>query len=432
MRILIVTSYFPPLNSIASLRPYSWAQYWPAAGRDVTVITPYRSEEPSTALTMSLSGFKILKTPPIPWLEKLKSDYRQHDPDPVKPDSLFHRTLRRAFATIRQRKGILAGSHMPDFTDLWVPQAMKTLRDARPWDIVVTTAPPFSVHRLGYKIKRAGLAKYWIADFRDLIVDSPITPGLWPFSTLERWLERRYMRHIDLTTTVSDGLATSLLSNYPKAQVRVIENGYEPADMQQLSTRSAFPQDNQFRLVYLGTIYPGKRDPSLLFQAIKEISQDDTQRHLLDRLEVLFYGPEMGDVPDLIARYQVDQWVIVKGFVKREESLRIQRDADALLFISWSDPTVEGILTGKLFEYLSCGTPIVAIGGPRPDIAEKLIIDTEAGEVLGTDISAIRQYLVTKLASREKTDKEPRHTKLQAYTRQALAEKMLAMFPLEE
>ena len=37
MNILIVSHYFPPGNSIAALRPYSWAKYWSRMGHQVTV-----------------------------------------------------------------------------------------------------------------------------------------------------------------------------------------------------------------------------------------------------------------------------------------------------------------------------------------------------------------------------------------------------------
>ncbi|RMG05815.1 MAG: hypothetical protein D6735_04915 [Acidobacteria bacterium] len=38
-KILIVTAFFPPQNSIASLRSYSWAKYWSQSGYNVTVLT---------------------------------------------------------------------------------------------------------------------------------------------------------------------------------------------------------------------------------------------------------------------------------------------------------------------------------------------------------------------------------------------------------
>jgi hypothetical protein len=170
MRILIVSSFFPPLNSIASHRPYSWAKYWSRAGHEVSVLTPTRNIDSRQALHCNLDGFQILTTLPKPWLDRLRKQYNE-----VRQPNASHglrQMLNQAFHSFRQRTGIFAGSHFPDFSDMWVPQAMKCIRQHPTWDVVVSTAPPFSVHRLGYKIKKEGLAKRWIADFRDLIVDS--------------------------------------------------------------------------------------------------------------------------------------------------------------------------------------------------------------------------------------------------------------------
>ena len=70
MKILIVTAFFPPQNSIASLRPYSWAKYWSRAGHDVTVLTVPKKASPSDS-PMPTDGFKLLEVP-IPGLGFLR------------------------------------------------------------------------------------------------------------------------------------------------------------------------------------------------------------------------------------------------------------------------------------------------------------------------------------------------------------------------
>ena len=62
MKILIVSTFFPPQNSIASLRPYSWAKWWSRAGHDVTVLTTEK-EEWANNLNLDCSGFTVIKTP---------------------------------------------------------------------------------------------------------------------------------------------------------------------------------------------------------------------------------------------------------------------------------------------------------------------------------------------------------------------------------
>ena len=59
MKILIVSTYFPPANSIASLRPYSWAKWWSRAGHDITVLTTEKDKR-SNDFKLDCKGFKIL------------------------------------------------------------------------------------------------------------------------------------------------------------------------------------------------------------------------------------------------------------------------------------------------------------------------------------------------------------------------------------
>ena len=65
MKILIVSYYFPPQNSIASLRPYSWAKWWSRAGHDVTVLT-IEKKILKNNLNLDCSMFKLIEVPHTP------------------------------------------------------------------------------------------------------------------------------------------------------------------------------------------------------------------------------------------------------------------------------------------------------------------------------------------------------------------------------
>ena len=60
MKILIISDYFPPLNSIASLRPYSWAKFWSKMGHDVTVLTTQKYKKEND-LNFECSSFEIIE-----------------------------------------------------------------------------------------------------------------------------------------------------------------------------------------------------------------------------------------------------------------------------------------------------------------------------------------------------------------------------------
>lgn len=59
-KILIITHYFPPINAIASHRPYSWAKYWSRMGNDITVLTT-KKEPKSNDLNLDCSFFKVIE-----------------------------------------------------------------------------------------------------------------------------------------------------------------------------------------------------------------------------------------------------------------------------------------------------------------------------------------------------------------------------------
>ncbi len=80
----------------------------------------------------------------------------------------------------------------------------------QPWDLVVSTGGPYSVHRIGLAVKRKRPETKWVVDWRDLWVDNHIYPGL-PFLNLyEKVLETKFHRAADMITTVSEPLAEVL------------------------------------------------------------------------------------------------------------------------------------------------------------------------------------------------------------------------------
>ena len=59
---------------------------------------------------------------------------------------------------------------------------------------------------------------------------------------------------------------------------------------------------------------------------------------------------------------------------------------------NWEDKTQKGAYTGKIFEYLAARRPILAIGGQRGDVVERLLLETKAG-VFVPEIADIKNYL---------------------------------------
>lgn len=421
MRILIIATFFPPLNSIASLRPYSWAKCWSKAGHDVTVLTMQKPSQPATDLHMPNTGFRVVEVPQPRFLQALKKDYQDTRQAAKKP-SVIKRGLIHLYDYLRYKRGLFHSCRMPDFADFWIRRAGKVAEELGPWDLVVSTAGPYAVHIIAEKLKKRGIAKRWIADYRDNWSSNHIYPGLFPFSWIESILEKRLMRAADVITATSAPFAAKMQSGYDcKARVQVIENGFDPDDFASLPPSSIFPNDGKFRIVYTGTIYPGKQDPSAFFQAVSELPLDQREH-----LEILFVGHQLEHLSELVSRHGIERNIRTLGFVSREDALRMQRDAHLLLFIVWKNLSERGVYSGKIYEYLFSGTKIMAVGAEGMDDSQSLIVESGAGVALH-NTSQMKDYLIAQLS---RGRKEPFHADPQVlakFNRQALAQKLLLL-----
>jgi glycosyltransferase involved in cell wall biosynthesis len=440
MKILIVTAYFPPQNAIASLRPYSWAKYWSRAGHEVEVLTMAKKRT-FNDLRSPLNGFAVhkLRLPALSRImqsERLRRafhDTREPRNGPVRqPKAIVAlrwvvRDLAESIRSCLERYGIFIGARLPRLEDLWIPRALQWARP-RGWDAIVSTSGPYLVHLVAHQLKRKGRARVWIADYRDLWTGNPYAPGLFPFSLLEEWLERKALRHCDAITTVSGPLAGALSARNPRKKVHVVENGFDSDDHNSIDASPAFPSNGKLRLVYTGTIIPRKRDPSPLFKALSSLRELPGGYSRLSRLEVVFAGLKTGYLSSKVRHFALDGTVTLFGTLSRDVALRMQRDADVLLLLESMQPGAEGVLTGKIFEYLHCKAPIWGIGISEESEAGKLIMSARAGIVFGTDSKRIMKALVELTDDRsERITKEVKSEILRRYDRGFLANRMLSI-----
>lgn len=430
MKILIISTFFPPLNSIASLRPYSWAKDWSALGHEVTVLTMKKESKNSFDLIKPLDGFNVIEVDAPSFLRRLKRTYhnaQEGQREKYSPMKGIKRLFTKTFQTLRYKFGIFNACRMPDFSDLWIKPALHAIENKGPWDMIVSTSGPYSVHLIAHKIKKTQHSPlYWIADYRDPWSCNHIYPGLFPFNLIEKTLERHILKSADQVTTVSTPLAKVLSKHLKLSNVTAIENGYSPEELEKLPD-TVFPDDEIFRIVYTGTVYLGKEDPSPLFEAIKSMSQNHETSALINTLQVIFVGPENSELERLIADYKLERWVTLQGLMPREIAMAMQRDADALLFLPWTDSKIDGILTGKIFEYLSSGTPIMAVGGKKLEVAQSLILEAKAGTILQTP-QEIESYLKKKLRRDEEKKYHLDENILKRYDRKHLSQRMLELY----
>ena len=374
MKVLLVTLYFPPAGGGGVQRPLKLAQYLPALGIETHVLAP-------SGLNWIHEDAE-LRAPTQAWVHRA----RYLGPKGRKPAEELHGTQGLERARVQAS---LAGRRLlvPDESVTWnltaIPAAIRIAR-RHGIDAVLTTSPPGSVHLVGAAVKRATGAR-WLADLRDSIVAHPHRRGESAAVRLKErtagGVARLVARSADAVSCVSEAIAEEVRGLEPRGPVVTIPNGCDFDDFAGLDYRPG----ERFRITHTGSFF-GKRDPRPFLQALHDSGLDAVARFLGDfRSSDREWAAELGlgDRLELIP------------YAPRVESLELQRDSDALLLlIPEAGGRGKGVLSGKVFEYLASGRPILA-AVPPDGAAAKLIRETGAGVVVPPDdVDALKAALV--------------------------------------
>ena len=265
----------------------------------------------------------------------------------------------------------------------WIPFALpRALALARRehFDCVITSSPPQSAHLIGLALQRRGTP--WVADLRDGWSFEPggerFPPGR--RRAADRMLEEAVLARADAAVGVTPPIGDDLRARVNPRGV-TITNGFDPDEMAVAAEAAAeAPVDPaRFTIAYTGTLAYGGTSAQPLMDAVRMIREGDPVA--ASRLEVVFAGPMSStDLAELQAP-DLHGSVRVLGAVSRTESLGLQRAADALLlFVDGRRPS---IATGKLYEYLFSGRPILVLG--EGSVAARIVSEVGAGLVVRAD-----------------------------------------------
>jgi glycosyltransferase involved in cell wall biosynthesis len=190
-----------------------------------------------------------------------------------------------------------------------------------------------------------------------------------------------------------------------------VPNGWDP-DSAPPAQVAVPPEDGSIRLVYTGTLSGGGgRDPAALMHALRAVSGEIGAQ----QLRFLHAGRLRADEQAAVDRAGVADVVQHLGTLDRAGALALQRSADALLLLTSRN---SGEATGKLFEYLFAGRPIVALA--ENSEAARIVQETNTGiTVPPDDVEAIADAL-RKVVSGELTRQyAPRNLEQYEYPRPA-------------
>jgi glycosyltransferase involved in cell wall biosynthesis len=356
------------MSAIGGIRLYGLAKYLPEYGWNPTVLTPVSSEGPDPR-------FHVIQTP---YDDAITLWKKRIGLNPKKSlNEQFSVTRPKNHPSIMDCLAYLPSEIIlyPDEKKGWYKHAIQTgdkfLRSERV-DAILSSSYPVTCHL----IAEAFAEKYhipWIADLRDLWTQNPYSNHCALRKFVEKRLELRTLAKASALVTVSKPLADDLGRLHTNKPVYVITNGFDPTD----ACFDPPELTEKFTITYTGALYNGKRDPSMLFEALKNLIRNGIIEP--NRVEVRFFGSQDLWLFDVIRDANLDSIVKIFGFIPREKALQMQRESQLLLLLLWKNPQERGVYTGKVFEYLAAGRPIIALGGPEESVVKDLINETQAG-----------------------------------------------------
>jgi hypothetical protein len=386
MKILIIAYSFPPYNSMGAVRVGKIAKYLNSFGHEVRVITA-KNQPLRADLPIEVPINQIIQTN---WINMNKlPEMLIGGKDKVATNGYEIRLKNKSNHLKKFLKSIVKTYKLflnyPDNRIGWLPYAKKSGNDLiEKWkpDIIYTSSLPFTSALVGsYLSKKYNIP--WIAEFRDLWFDNPYnnTPS-WR-KKIDQKLETNVLKNASGIITVTQGMKLKL-QNKTHVPSEVVYNGFDVTDINNIEINNT--KNDKLSIVYTGIIYEGKRDPSSLFRALTKLQEEDRKL-----VEVKFYGKYMNSVSTLVEQYELSDIVSINPSVPYNEALAIQANADILLLLSWNDKREEGVIPGKVFEYIGAKKPILSIGYELGEAAK--IISESPLNFVSNDSNKILNYL---------------------------------------
>ncbi len=416
--VLVITYYWPPAGGPGVQRWLKFVKYLRDFGIEPLVYIPENPTYPMLDASLAEDipeGITILKHPiyePYAWAAYLSTK----------------KTKRISLGIIKNKNQsflekmllwVRGNLFIPDARKFWVKPSVTFLSDMlvkHNIQTIITTGPPHSVHLIGHQLKQ-NIGVRWIADFRDPWTSIGYHKKLRltkRSAAKHKHLESLVLNHADSITVTSEKTKKEFqaLCNGP---ISVITNGYD-------ITYTGDVQLNQkFTLAHIGSLLSG-RNPSNLWGVLAEILKENSE--FREAFELQLIGVVSEDVIDNIYAYGLQPYLNQLDYLSHSDAIKFQQQSQVLLLIEINSPETEGIIPGKLFEYMAAKRPILGVGPKNWEVGQ-IIADTKSGQVFDYEARLALKALILEWFSRfQHNDLRVESINVEKYSRRELTRKL--------
>jgi glycosyltransferase involved in cell wall biosynthesis len=398
-KVLVITYYWPPSGGAGVQRALKFVKYFREFGYEPVVLTvdPAKASYPVIDKTL---------------MSEVSPDIRVITTDSFEPLNILSAIMGKknvpygGFANANKEsktqkilRWVRGNFFIPDARVGWVSHAVKAatkLIEAEGINYVFVSSPPHSSQLIGLQLKQRYPQLRWIADMRDPWTDIYYYKDLLHTPTAaakDAGYERKVLESADEIIVVSEAIKRTFAAKSAKinaGKVHVIPNGYDENDF----AGEVKPEANAFVVSYVGTMADTYK-PDVFFKAFAEV----VKKHPQQKVRFRFIGNAPWTLKKLTEEYGIDshcEWI---GHVNHDEAIHYMRTSDMLLLIIPDSKGAEGILTGKLFEYLGAERTILGIGPVNGDAA-KIVLECNAGKMFERgEGNSVRDWLDQQVES---------------------------------
>lgn len=379
-KVLIITYYWPPSGGSGVQRWLKFVKYFRAYGIEPIVLT----------VDPSFSAFPVYD---YTLLDEIPQGIEIHTTQAKSPFNFYkkvrNKDIPQAGFAGEKKVGFLdnlfrfirGNFFIPDARIGWNKFAIKKAKELielNKIDCIITTSPPHSTQLIGLELKKM-FKLLWLSDLRDPWTEIYYNKELFRTTIAKKRdyrFEQECLQKADKVIVVSEDIKRHFGANRDEIlnKIHVIPNGFDEDDFLKIKSfelRDKSELQNgklisesltSKKISYVGNL--GKQYPIEGFlEAFSKILENDSN------WELQFVGNCHSGVKTIVDKLNISKSVTFIPYVNHRDAIGYMLNARILLLIIPEIENNKGILTGKLFEYLATGNPILNIGPKDGDAA---------------------------------------------------------------
>lgn len=383
-KVLILTYYWPPSGGAGVQRWLKFVKYLREFGWEPIVYTAANGEIPvlDASLEKDIPPNTVVLKNPI-WepytIYKRFIGRKKED----KINASFLNENKKTGLTEKISIWIRGNFFIPDARKFWIrPSTTFLLNYIIKHNIthVISSGPPHSMHLIALNLKKKQPHLRWMADFRDPWTNIDFYEKL----MLTNWADKKHhqqelsvLNYADSILSIGASMNNEFIDMYKLAggkntqKFHTITNGFDTDD----TSRDTIIKDKKFSIAHVGTLVKD-RNPEVLWKVLNKLLKEHSD--FKQQLEIKLVGKVDIFVKEQIEAFGLSQYVNKIDYLPHNEVIKEQQTSKVLLLLVNNTKNAKGILTGKFFEYMATGAPILAIGPLEGDLAD-ILTKTNSG-----------------------------------------------------